>query len=146
MMAVDPAVVSAFAALGGSAIGAAATLANAWFTGESQTAAEGRASAATRREALYAEFIAETSARLADALSRNVEEPAVMVRLHDLRLASTDPVIRAADASLMAVADTYAALNRTLAQLRSEYGTQFTDLLEAFADTARVELMAPRHG
>lgn len=147
-MALDPAVLSALSALGGSAIGATATLANTWMTGRAQRIADERKAEAAKREALYGDFIAEASSTLADAVSREVEDPAVLVRLHALtsrmRLMSSPAVLHAAEAVIMTVIEAYAAPNRTLRQLREEFGAGSTDPLEGFGEACRLELAALR--
>lgn len=126
-MELDPAILSALSALGGSAIGAAATLANTWMTGRAGRVAE---------------------AQKAEAAKREAEDPAVLVRLHALtswmRLVSSAAVLRAAESVVVAVLDAYTAPNRTLLQLREEHAAGASDPLEGFGDACRLELAALR--
>ena len=64
----DTAYISAFAALGGSAVGALTSLATTWFTLNSQERANRAAREMTRRETLYGQFIEEAAKLYTDAL------------------------------------------------------------------------------
>jgi hypothetical protein len=67
----DAAYISAFAALGGSAVGAFASFTTTWLTLNSQERANRSARAVTRRENLYGEFIEEVAKHLPLASTSN---------------------------------------------------------------------------
>jgi hypothetical protein len=74
----DSATLSAAAALGSSLIGAASTLAASWLTQGGQLRANALINESAKREALYAEFIIETSKRLAGAFGSHSQSPGVV--------------------------------------------------------------------
>jgi hypothetical protein len=59
----DPTILSAAAALGGSLIGVASTFAASWFTQRRQLRAQVLVQQAVKRETLYAEFVIEAAFR-----------------------------------------------------------------------------------
>jgi hypothetical protein len=64
----NPATLSALAALLGSAIGALASLATTWLTQHYQDRVQRRAQEIARRERMFCEFITQASKLYADAL------------------------------------------------------------------------------
>src|SRR5262245_42308375 len=72
----DPAYISAIAALTGSAIGGLTSLATSLLTEGSQFRAQQRTHDITRRETLYGDFILESSKLYADAYTNNSTQPA----------------------------------------------------------------------
>jgi hypothetical protein len=80
----DSAILSATSALVGSLVGGVSTLGASWLSLRGQLRAHARAQEATKREALYAEFIVEASERLADAWSHQAESPEVLAGLASL--------------------------------------------------------------
>src|SRR4029077_7135764 len=113
---VDPAMLSATAALIGSLIGGVATLTASWVTQRLQLRLH------AKRKSLYAEFIVEASRRLADAWSHHAESPEVIAGLYAavqrMRLASSDGVIRLAGWVMREVPQAYAPPDRTFDELR----------------------------
>ena len=97
----DPAILSATAALVGSLVGGVSTFAANWLTKRVQIRAQLLMQRHAEREALYAEFIVEASKRVADAWSHYAQSPAVVAGLYSaierMRLTSSDPVIVAAE-------------------------------------------------
>ena len=77
----DPAILSATAALVGSLVGGVSTFAAYWLTQRVQLRAQALMKRHAEREALYAEFIVEASKRLADAWSHHAESPDVVAVL-----------------------------------------------------------------
>lgn len=144
----DPAILSATSALAGSLIGAASSFATTWFTQCGQLRALARAQEATKREALYAEFIAETAKRIADGLTRQAESAEVIVGLHAavgrMRLTSSREVVRAAEKLVRFVVETYSSPNLTFEQLRESVTDDFSDPMEEFGEACRMELQTLR--
>jgi hypothetical protein len=97
----DPAILSATAALVGSLVGGVSTFAAYWLTQRVQLRAQGLMKRHAEREALYAEFIVEASKRFADAWSHHAESPEVVAGLFSaierMRLTSSGAVIVAAE-------------------------------------------------
>ena len=94
----DSAILSATSALVGSLVGGVSTLAASWLSQRGQLRAQTLVQEAVKHEALYAEFIIETSRRLAEARDHLAEGPEVVARLYSavsrMRLTSSDEVIR----------------------------------------------------
>ena len=104
---------------------------------------------AVKREALYAEFIAEASKRVAEAWSHQAESPDAIAGLYAaverMRLTSSTEVIAAAEEVIQQVIEAYAAPDLTFDDLRrSLRGGEFRDPLRAFSEACRAELQAVR--
>ena len=141
----EPAILTAATGLIGSIVGAASSLATTWFTQRSQQRAQWQAQEVTKREALYAEFIAEASKCLADAVGREPDGPEVLVNvlalLGRMRLRSSRPVVEAGERLLQRIVETYAAPNQTFAELRAKLSEgEGADPLADFGEACRTEL------
>jgi hypothetical protein len=77
----DTAYISAFAALGGSAVGALASFMTTWLTLNSPDRANRSVRAVNRRENLYGEFIEEAAKLYSDALTNAPEDAKKFVHL-----------------------------------------------------------------
>ena len=104
---------------------------------------------AVKREALYAEFIAEASKRVAEAWSHQAESPEAIAGLYAaverMRLTSSTEIIAAAEEVMRQVIDAYAAPDLTFEDLRrSLRGGEFRDPLRAFSEACRAELQSVR--
>jgi len=145
----DGAIFSTGAALVGSLIGGASTLAASWVTQRGQLRAQALVHEATKREALYAEFIIEATKRFTDAWNHHLENPTVLAGLYSamqrMRLSSTDVVIEAAREVLRTVLEAYDQPERTFEELRERVRADAErDALQAFAEACRIELRALR--
>ena len=93
----DPAILSATAGLIGSLVGGVSTFAASWLTQRGQLRLQTLVQQAVKREALYAEFIAEASKRVAEAWSHQAESPEAIAGLYAaverMRLTSSTEVI-----------------------------------------------------
>jgi len=144
----DSAILSATAGLLGSLVGGLSTFAASWFTTRNQYRAQTLVQQAVRREALYAEFVAEAAGRMADAWSHEAVGPEVIAALWStvarMRLTSSQPVVSAAETVVRNVIEAYAAPNRTFNDLRQRAQAQaraFQDPLREFSETCRAELL-----
>ena len=145
----DPALLSATAALVGSLVGGVSTFTASWLTHRGQLRAQTIVHEAVKRETLYAEFVAEASRRLAEAWSRQAEGPEVVAGLYGaierMRFTSTERVIDAAEQVLSYVVEAYAEPDRTFAELREEIAhLRDHDRLREFTVACRAELAALR--
>jgi hypothetical protein len=141
----DVAVISAMSALVGSSIGALSSFSTTWLVQTSQIRSQHRGTERTKRERLYADFIAEAAKRMTDALSHQAETPEVLVLLvasiGQMRLFSSTEVIAAAEQVAQMIVDSYVAPNRSLKQLRDAVmGGEKLDALAHFAEACRKEL------
>jgi hypothetical protein len=147
----DPAILSATAALVGSLVGGVSTFAAYWLTQRVQIRAQGLMKRHAEREALYAEFIVEASKRFADAWSHHAESPEVVAGLFSaverMRLTSSDAVIVAAEQVMLNILEAYAQPDKSFDDLRrSIHGDQFRDQfpnkLRDFSEACKNELRA----
>jgi len=80
----EPAYLSAFAALAGSTIGGLTSLTASWLTQHVQFRAQQRAHNVSRREQLYANFIEEAARLYTEAYEHDEAEAAKLVTLYAL--------------------------------------------------------------
>jgi len=142
----DPAVLSASAAVLGSLAGASASLATAWLTQRSQGKRAVIQAEVHKRELLYAEFITECSRLYLDALDHALERPETFQKTYSLlsriRLASPGAVLREAEAAIQQILDTYRAPNLTVERLRVVSLSELQDPIRAFSEACRDELLS----
>jgi len=140
----DAAVLSATSALLGSLVGAVTSLASTWLTQHAQAQVQQRTAVATKRQALYNEFIGEAAARFVDAMTHNAAGPEVLILLYAtvsrMRLTSSREVVQAAESVNRLVMDTYAAPNLTAQQMHEKGGDEKLDPLARFGEACRAEL------
>ena len=149
----DATIVSALAAVLGSAVGGSVTLATAWITQRTQSRRQIVRAEIRKREALYGEFIGECSKLLIDALDHTLDNPDKLLQIYALqnriRLTSSDAVVAAADQALHRILKQYFEQNITQQQLREELSRALTDEqlrrddpLKPFSEVCRNELRA----
>lgn len=147
----DPAILSAAAALVGSLIGATSAVATTLLTQRGQARNLARSQELTKREALYADFIAEAALRLAEGIGQDTQSLQTVVALHAaigrMRLMSSREVVSAAERLVRLIIQTYAAPNRTFAEFRDNllHGQANQDPLKEFGEACRAELLALRN-
>jgi hypothetical protein len=142
---VNPATISALAALAGAIIGGLTSFATSWFTQQAQIRNAGREARTAKLEALYNEYISLAAGLYADALTHQMEELSKMVPLYALgsrmRLVSTRAVTDAAIRIDDAILQTYMAPNRSLQEARQlVQGGEIKTLLIAFSEACREDL------
>ena len=141
----NPATISALAALAGAIIGGLTSFATSWFTQQAQIRNAGREARTAKLEALYNEYISLAAGLYADALTHQMEELSKMVPLYALgsrmRLVSTRAVTDAAIRIDEAILQTYLAPNRSLQEARQlVQGGEIKTLLIAFSEACREDL------
>ncbi len=141
----DVAVISAMAAIAGSSVGAITTFATTWLVQNNQLQSARRGAQLSKRETLYADFIAEAAKRFTDSLSHQVQTPEVLVILAafigQMRLFSSPEVVTAAEEVGRAIVDSYIAPNQSLKELRDAFMDKGRlDPLGEFAAVCRKEL------
>lgn len=139
----DAAYITAFAALGGAALGGLTSFTTSWTTVRAQMKAESNASSKTRRQDLYKRFIEESSRIYGDALIHNNLELAGLIGLYSLismmRVLSSLSVVENAVKVVTAITDTYEKPNKTPAELRAMIHHDSVDLLQDFSNACRRE-------
>ena len=141
----NPAYISAFAALAGAIIGGLTSFATSWFTQHAQLRNAGREARMAKLEALYNEYISLAASLYVDALTHQTEDPSKMVPLYALgsrmRLVAARTVIDAAiriDDNILA---TYMGPNRTIQEVRDmARNSEIKTLMAAFSEACRDDL------
>lgn len=142
----DTATASALSALAGTIVGGLSSFLSTYAVQKSQTRWQGQAADRTRREALYGEFIDETSRVFAHSMQHEMTDGSEVVRLYALvsrmRLFSDRAVVTAADGVMRAIIGNYLAPNRTFQEMQALNESDGFDPLEAFSEACRAELRA----
>jgi len=140
----DPAILTASAAVLGSLVGSSASLGTAWLTQRTQGRRAAVQAEVHKREVLYADFITECSKLYLDALDHQLDRPETFQSAYSLlsriRLTSQEAVLREAEAAIQGILDTYRAPNLTIDKLREIPLSQLHDPIKAFGEACRDEL------
>ena len=141
----NPATISALAALAGAIIGGLTSFATSWFTQQAQIRNAGREARTAKLEALYNEYLSLAAGLYADALTHETDELSKFLPLYALgsrmRLVSTRAVTDAAIRIDEAILQTYLAPNRSLQEARQlVQGGEIKTLLIAFSEACREDL------
>jgi hypothetical protein len=141
----DSAIITAVAAVSGSLVGAAATIATTWITQRTQITRHKIEAEVRGRETLYGEFITEASRLAVEALTHALEQPDTFVKLYGIlgriRLMATEPVLAAAEACVRQIIDLYAKPNMTVEQIRLAFEGARLDPIKDFSVACRKELL-----
>ena len=142
----NPAIISAFAALAGAAIGGMTSFATSWFTQRAQLRNAQRQAERAKLEALYNDFIAEATRLFGDSLTHQTEDITNMMHLYALigrmRLVSARPVIDAARRIEDTILENYLGPNRTLHEMRDVARKGGINFLTDFSEACREDLAA----
>ena len=140
----EPAYLSALAALAGSTIGGLTSLTASWLTQHVQFRTQLRTSNLTRREQLYEHFIDEASRLYADAYEHNEADTAKLVNLYALvskmRVLSSPRIVENADRVVRVIIETYLAPNKTFSDVMEILDNEAMDPLLEFSHACREEL------
>jgi hypothetical protein len=139
----NSAMVPALAAIAGSLVGALGSATATWITARHQDRRNLLGQQIARREALYSDFIGESSRLLVDALQHDAGDLQKLLPLYALlsriRLSSSEPVLEEAEQVIKAILKTYPQPNLTAEQIESQ-AANGKDPLREFSDTCRTEL------
>ncbi len=142
----NPAYISAFAALAGAIIGGLTSFATSWVTQRSQLRDAHRQAEKTKLEALYGDFIAEAARLFGDALTRQTEDVTALIGLYAMvgrmRLVSDRAVVDAAVRVEDTLIATYLGPNRTLRETFEFAHKGGMNFLTEFGEAARKDLAA----
>jgi len=139
----DSGLITAFAVVSGSLVGALGSAAGTWITQRHQDRRDLLGKKMIRREALYSDFIAESARLLVDALEHNVSDPQKLIPVYALmsriRLSSSARVLETAEELVRTILNTYTEPNLTPEQIQSQ-AVNGEDPLRQFSNTCRSEL------
>src|SRR5215467_15428782 len=137
--------ITAFAAIGGSLVGALGSSVGTWITARHQDRRDLLGKLIARREALYSDFIGESARLLVDAMQHNSGDLQTLLPVYALvsriRLSSSEPVLEQAEQVIRTIVSTYPQNNLTAEQIEAQ-AVNGHDPLRAFSDTCRIELEA----
>ena len=133
------------AAIAGSLVGALGSALATWITARYQDRRDLLGNQIAQREALYAEFIGESSRLLLDAMENNASNLQKLLPIYALlsriRLRSSEHVLQKAEQVIHTIVRTYPQPNLTAEQIQSQALTGQDPLIQ-FSDTCRTELAA----
>ena len=143
----DNSVVAASAAVLGSLVGGAATIATAWITQRTQTRRQTILTEIRKREALYADFIVECSKLAIDALDHTLEKPEKVLQVialqNRMKLFSSDAVVEASDQTIKRILKQYFDPNLSRDELKElAFARIDEDPVRTFSKACREELRA----
>lgn len=144
----DPGIVSAVSALAGTSIGAFSSLVTTWLTTKSQAQAARIAAERTRREELYGRYLDELAVLYSNALNKEGVDHERLTVAYGLSgriaLYATPPVSEAAFEALRFIVDIALGPCRTQEEMRAMMDDPSLNVLSAFAQKCREELLAIR--
>ena len=142
----NPAYISAFAALAGATIGGLTSFATSWLTQRAQLLSAQREAEKAKLEALYSDFIAEAARLLGEALTHQTDDVAPLMRIYSMvgrmRLISDRAVVDAAVRVENTLIETYLGPNRTLRETMEFAHKGGMNFLTEFGEAARKDLAA----
>jgi hypothetical protein len=142
----DPAIVSAMAAVLGSLVGGSATFATAWITQRTRSKRELIGAEIHARETLYGEFICACSKLVVDSFERTLDKPETLLPAYELlnriRLCACDAVLAEAEQVLQRITEQYFSPNLSVEEIRAlvRSGGADADPLKSFGEACRIEL------
>jgi len=139
----EPATISALAALAGATIGGVTSFAATWLTQRTQARVQGLTHSLTVREQLYKAFIKEASKLYADALVHEISDISNLVGLYamisEMRVISARNTVEGADKVARLIVNTYRSPNKSLPELEDMVNRGAIDVLQTFSEAARQE-------
>lgn len=134
-----------FSALLGAIIGGGLSVLASWLAQRVQSKSQWLVQEIKQRQQLYSAFIEAASCAFGDALQANDPDTATLANLYAevgrMRLVSSEPVVRAANAVAHKILDTYADTNRSKQEVREFLARDSIDLFADFSDACRAELV-----
>jgi uncharacterized protein Yka (UPF0111/DUF47 family) len=139
----EPATISALAALAGATIGGVTSFAATWLTQRTQARVQELTHSLTVREQLYKAFIREASKLYADALVHEISDISNLVELYamisEMRVISARNTVEGAEKVARLIVNTYRSPNKTLPELEDMVNRGAIDVLQTFSEAARQE-------
>ena len=139
----EPATISALAALAGATIGGVTSFAATWLTQRTQARVQELTHSLTVREQLYKAFIKEASKVYADALVNEISDISNLVELYamisEMRVISARNTVEGAEKVARLIVNTYRAPSKTLPELEDMVNRGAIDVLQTFSEAARQE-------
>jgi hypothetical protein len=142
----DAAILSTFSALAGTAIGAMSSLGSTYMTTQTQARAARLAAERAKREDLYGRYMDELARLYAGALNNVGVDYDRLTSAYALSgriaLYATPPVLESANRAMRVIVDIALGPKRTPEEVRVMMDQRDADVIGAFAENCRVELLA----
>ena len=139
----DSGYITAFAALGGAALGGLTSFATSWTTLRIQMKSQRSASSKSKRQKLYKAFIDDAARIYGDALIHDKLETTGLIDLHALvsrmRIVSSAPVIETAVNVVKVITETYSQPNKSPEEIEAMISNGTVDILQSFSEACRDE-------
>ena len=139
----DSGYITAFAALGGAALGGLTSFATSWTTMRIQMKAQRSDSSKSKRQNLYKAFIDDAARIYGDALIHDKLETTGLIDLHALvsrmRIVSSGPVIETAVNVVKGITETYSQPNKSPEEIEAMISNGSVDILQSFSEACRDE-------
>jgi ferredoxin-NADP reductase len=141
----EASIISALAALTGSAVGGLTSVAANWLNHKGQIRAQWLHHERSRRQILYRDFIEEASKCYIDALQHHEADADIpslvglFAKLGRMRVLSSRPVVHCAEHIAGKIMDTYLQPDKSFVELRDMAKSGAIDLLREFSDACRDE-------
>jgi hypothetical protein len=139
----DTSIVSALAALTGTAVGGLTSGIATWLNHRSQVRAEWILHEKSRRQILYRNFIEDASKCYLDALQHDEADIPGLVGLYakhnSMRAVSSKPVVNHAEDVARKILDTYLEPDKSFVELREMAISGTVDLLHGFSEACHDE-------
>src|ERR1700756_1087868 len=141
----DTSVITALAALTGTAVGGLTSVAANWISNRVQIRAQWLHHEKNRRQMLYRDFIDEASKCYIDALQHHEADADIpglvglYAKLGRMRVLSSKPVVHCAEQIARKIMDPYLEPDKSFVELRDMAQTGAIDLLREFSETCREE-------
>jgi hypothetical protein len=144
----DPAIITALAAVSGSLVGGLASFATTYFTQRNQAHRDFLSRDMAHREELYAQFIKETTNLYVDSLDKPLTNPTALIAMYSLvgriRLLAGDKVLLAAEKVTETIVDSYnrppIKFEEVYKALHEEHADPFKEFTEACRDERKLML------
>ena len=143
----DPATISALAALAGATIGGITSFGTSWLSQQTQAKVQARAHKLSQREELYKHFIEKAAKAHADSLGRQASDLSQVTQLVDLyalvsmmRVVSSTAIVESADRLVRLIANSYLSPNKSWQELHGMVENGSIDALRDFSEACRAEL------
>jgi hypothetical protein len=144
----DPAIITALAAVMGSVVGGLASFATTYFTQRNQAHRDLLSREVAHREELYSQFIKEATNLYADSLDKTLTNPATLIGMYSLigriRLIGSDKVLLAAEKVAETIVDSYSSppikFEEVYKVWREEHADPFKEFTEACRDERKLML------
>src|SRR6266567_5228839 len=140
---IDSGYITAFAALGGAALGGLTSFATSWTTLRTQMKAQRSAGSKSKRQKLYKAFIDGAAKIYGDALIHDKLESTGLINLHALvsrmHIVSSRPVIETAVNVVKVITETYSQPNKSPAEIEAMISSGSVDILRSFSEACREE-------